>query len=355
MRLSHLTLPALVLLAVSCGHSKNKPTDAAATVGKEVITYADLDKEIGAQLQQMEDQYQQQVYQLKKQTLEKLINEKLFAAKAKEAGLPSGKDYLEKQWHAIVDKMPEPSEADVQYQYDQAKKQGGQLPPIDQVRPNIVQYIKAQKAQPEITKFYAAARKEGNVKVNLVPPMPAKKNVEAKGPSMAQAADGSRKTPTGDEPITIVEFSDFQCPYCVKSEPTVKELLAAYPGKIKLVYRDFPLEFHQFAPKAAQASHCAEDQGKYWEMHEKLFALQGQLPVEALKKTAREIQGIDGDKFDKCLDSGEKAKIVEDNKKAGEEAGVNGTPAFFINGRMISGAQPLDSFKTIIDQELAKK
>jgi protein-disulfide isomerase len=132
-------------------------------------------------------------------------------------------------------------------------------------------------------------------------------------------------------------------------------VLAAYPGKIRLVYRDYPLPMHSKAPKAAEAAHCAGDQGKYWEMHEKLFASNGKIDVPDLKAAAREIPGIDGGKFDQCLDSGEKAKVVDSHKKAGDEAGVSGTPAFFINGRLLSGAQPLDAFKALIDEELKAK
>jgi protein-disulfide isomerase len=130
--------------------------------------------------------------------------------------------------------------------------------------------------------------------------------------------------------------------------------LEKYKGKIRLVFRDYPLEFHKLAPKAAEAAHCAGDQGKYWEMHGRLFAGTPKLEVSDLKAYAREVQ-LDAGRFDKCLDSGEKAKVVQDHFKAGADAGVRGTPAFFINGRMISGAQPLEAFKAIIDAELAAK
>jgi protein-disulfide isomerase len=111
---------------------------------------------------------------------------------------------------------------------------------------------------------------------------------------------------------------------------------------------------HSRAPKAAEAAHCAGDQGKYWEMHSKLFANSTKLDLGDLKGYAREV-GLDGAKFDRCLDSGEKGKLVEMHKKAGEDVGVSGTPAFFINGRQLSGAQPAEAFKAIIDQELKGK
>jgi protein-disulfide isomerase len=130
--------------------------------------------------------------------------------------------------------------------------------------------------------------------------------------------------------------------------------LEKYKGKLRLVYRDYPLPSHSLAPKAAEAAHCAGDQGKYWEMHGKLFAATPKLEVTDLKAYARELS-LDTGRFDKCLDSGEKAATVTGHFKAGEEAGVRGTPAFFINGRLISGAQPLSAFTAIIDAELAAR
>jgi protein-disulfide isomerase len=129
-------------------------------------------------------------------------------------------------------------------------------------------------------------------------------------------------------------------------------VLKLYGDKVRLVYRDFPLPFHPNAQKAAEAAQCAGDQGKYWEMHEKLFANQKALAVGDLKGHAKGL-GLDQAKFDKCLDSGDKAKVVGDHHKAGEKVGVTGTPAFFVNGYQLTGAQPIDAFKQIIDQELA--
>ncbi len=355
MRLSTL-VAAVALFGAACGHPQQKPTDPVAQVGKDVITVADLDKEVGSQLSQMEEQHQQQVYQVKKQAVDKLVQEKLFGQKAKEAGVATADEFLQKKFTEMMAKVPDPSDAELQAEYDKAKAGGQQLPPFDQIKPRIVDYLKQQKIQPQMMAYYEGVKKEANVKILLPPYLPAKKDVEAKGPSMMLASDGQRKAPAGekDAPITIVEFSDFQCPFCVKAEPTVKQLMAAYPGKIRLIYRDFPLEFHKLAPKAAEASHCAEDQGKYWEMHEKLFAANGALEVDNLKKIARDV-GLDGGKFDQCLDSGVKKTVVDENFAAGKKVGVTGTPAFFINGRLLSGALPLEEFKTVIDAELAAK
>jgi protein-disulfide isomerase len=138
------------------------------------------------------------------------------------------------------------------------------------------------------------------------------------------------------------------------AEDAVKKVLTTYGSKVRLVYRDYPLPFHARAPEGVRGGRCARrDQGKYWEMHEKLFANQRALEVGQLKQHAKDL-GLEAGKFDKCLDSGEKAATVDASKKAGEEAGVNGTPAFFINGRPLSGAQPFEKFKEVIDHELAQ-
>ncbi len=314
------------------------PQAPVAKIGTQTITAAQLDETVKKDLKQLEQQYQEQVYELKRRALEQMIQKQVFEAKAKAAGV-SVDELIDRE---VVQKIPDPSDAEVKSLYDGAVAQGQKLPPLEQVKPNIVRFIKNQKGQEVLAKYYEGLRKDAGVEVLLPAYVPPKVEVAATGPARGPA----------DAPVTIVEFSDFQCPYCVRAEPTVKDVVAAYPGKIRLVYRDYPLPGHSLAPKAAEAAHCAGDQGKYWEMHDRLFAAQGKLEVESLKGYDKEV-GLDTARFDKCLDSGEKAAEVAFHKKAGEDAGVNGTPAFFINGRLISGAQPAEAFKQIIDAELA--
>jgi protein-disulfide isomerase len=350
MRTRTLLAGAVVLLAAACQSprpsasagqpQKLDPKAPVARVGGQAITAGDLDDAVKKDLKQLEQQYQERVYEIRRQALDSMIKKRLVEAKAKAAGT-TPEELVQKE---VVGKIPEPSDAEVQALYERAKAGGQQLPPLDQVKPDISRFIKQQKAQGALAEYYDNLKKDAKVEM-LLPPYEA--------PKVEVAADGPAKGPQG-APVTIVEFSDFQCPYCVRAEQTVKDLLAAYPEKIRLVYRDFPLPFHQDAQKAAEASHCAQDQGKYWEMHDKLFASQAKLAVSDLKGYAREL-GLDGAQFDKCLESGEKAKVVDAHRKAGDDAGVSGTPAFFINGRPLSGAQPLEAFKPIVDQELARR
>jgi protein-disulfide isomerase len=244
----------------------------------------------------------------------------------------------------VLDKMPAPSDAEIQQVYDAAKAQGRDLPPMAQVKETIVRFIQQQKAQAAAQAYYEKLKTEAKVEILLAPYRAPRQNVEAKGPSRGPA----------NAPITIVEFSDFECPYCSKAEEVVSEVVRVYGDKIRVVYRDLPLPMHPNAAKAAEAAHCAGEQGKYWEMHAKLFSNQRALEVPALKGYAKDLK-LDQAKFDKCLDSGATAALVEEGKKAGNELGINGTPAFFVNGVMINGAQPFDAFKEIIDAELAQK
>lgn len=155
-------------------------------------------------------------------------------------------------------------------------------------------------------------------------------------------------------PVTLVEFSDFECPFCSRFHPTVNQALKEYGNKIRLVYKHFPLSFHPQAQKAAEASECASEQGKFWEMHDKMFENQQLLGLEQFKKWARELK-LNGAKFDSCLDTGKFAAKVAADQAEGANKGVNGTPATFVNGQLVSGAVPYAMLKQAIDQALAGK
>jgi len=146
-----------------------------------------------------------------------------------------------------------------------------------------------------------------------------------------------------DAKVTVVEYSDFQCPYCSKAVPVVHAMLKEYDGKVKLVYVNYPLQFHQYAYKAAEASECALDQGKFWEYHDLLFENQDKLTADDLKGYAKTL-GLDTAKFDSCLDNGDKIPAVEADIAQAKQAGVSGTPTFMIGNTKVVGAdaQKLD-------------
>jgi protein-disulfide isomerase len=152
-------------------------------------------------------------------------------------------------------------------------------------------------------------------------------------------------------PVNVVLFSDFQCPFCSRIEPVITELEKAYPGKVRVAWKNFPLSFHNNAKPAAEAALAANEQGKFWEMHDILFKNQQNLTGADLEKYAKEI-GLNMDKFKAAMDSHKFAAQIEADTKQGSELGVSGTPAAFVNGQLVSGAQPIDAFKKIVDADL---
>jgi protein-disulfide isomerase len=178
------------------------------------------------------------------------------------------------------------------------------------------------------------------------------------------SADDDAALGNPNAPVTIIEFSDFQCPFCRKFwKETLPQIKKDYllTGKAKFVYRDFPLvQIHPGATPAAEGAECAEEQGKFWEMHDAIFEEQGkqgsgtiQFTADDVKKWAAKI-GLNTSKFNQCLDSGKYKQEVDKDMADGSAAGVTGTPAVFVNGRLIVGAQPFAAFKAVIDEELKK-
>ena len=169
---------------------------------------------------------------------------------------------------------------------------------------------------------------------------------------VAAAGFAARGEP--DAAVTIVEFSDFECPFCVRVQPTLERVLQQYAGRVRLVYRHFPLtSIHPSAYKAAEASLCAGEQQRFWDYHDLLFAEQHEMSVPDLKDKARRL-GLAGAEFDDCLESGRHDAAVRKDLLAGSALGVSGTPAFFVNGRSLSGAVPFEHFAELIDDELAR-
>ncbi len=157
-----------------------------------------------------------------------------------------------------------------------------------------------------------------------------------------------------DARITIVEFSDFECPYCAKASSEIAQLMSDYPKDVKLIYKQFPLETHPHARMAAQAALAAQEQGKFWELHDRMFANYRQLSREHVASWAQEL-GVDLAKFNAGMDSKVIATRIEKDLHDGEYAGVNGTPTFFINGQRYNGPPTVSALKGVLDQELKKK
>ncbi|MGC4080780.1 MAG: DsbA family protein [Vicinamibacterales bacterium] len=173
-------------------------------------------------------------------------------------------------------------------------------------------------------------------------------------PPRFEVSDGGRPARGNTSaPIELIEFSDFQCPFCQRANPTVEQVLKTYGSQIKFVYRHYPLPNHPNARPAAEAAACAEVQGKFWEYHDRLFANPSKLADADLKAHAAAL-GLDTATFNTCFDNRQQKTGIDKDMADGEAVGVTGTPAFFVNGRAIEGAQPFESFKRVIDEELAR-
>lgn len=154
--------------------------------------------------------------------------------------------------------------------------------------------------------------------------------------------------------VMLIEFSDFQCPYCSKAHETIKQLVKDYNGKVAWVYKHFPLDsLHPFARQAAGASECAAEQDKFWDYADELFLNQALFSQDYFSQAASKL-GLNKDKFDQCLASGKYAKLVQENEQEGLSVGVDGTPGTYVNDVLIKGAQPYENFKQVIDSLLAK-
>ncbi|HET9212411.1 MAG TPA: thioredoxin domain-containing protein [Thermoanaerobaculia bacterium] len=327
---------ALVLVAAlgvlpACAQKAAGSNQVLAVVDGKAITEADIREKNAEQFKALDREYQQNVHQLLENSLDQAVQDRLLEAEA--ASRKVTKDQL------LAEIKPAPvTDADVDAFYEQNK---AQIPrPKDQVAAQIKTYLEQQGQQKARTEYFKSLEAKYKVDYKLEP---IRVDVAATGPAKGPA----------NAPVTIVEFSDFQCPFCSRLTPTLAEVEKKYGDKVRVVFRQYPLPFHQNAEKAAEASLCALDQGKFWELHDAMFGNQQELGVDQLKAKAASL-GLNADKFNKCLDSGEKAAAIQADIKAGSAAGVNGTPAMFINGRFINGAVPIDQITTVIDDELRR-
>jgi protein-disulfide isomerase len=210
-----------------------------------------------------------------------------------------------------------------------------------ELRVAIERSLEQQRERERRAEFVGGLRRAAGVRVLMEPPR------------AAVRTDGAPSRGPAAAPVTIVEFSDFQCPYCGRVQPVIGQLMQRYGDRLRVVFRHYPLPIHPLAPKAAEAAVCAADQGRFWEMHDKLFSDQAKLQVQDLKAKAAEV-GLDAEAFGACLDAGRHEAAWRADRAEGDRIGVTGTPAFFVNGRYINGSQPYDVFAAIVDDELAR-
>jgi protein-disulfide isomerase len=332
LNLLHLCL-ALALPLASFGQaSPHANSDGLiATVGGQPIYEQDLLPKLAPKLLELRTQE----YQMKSTALEELIGQRLLEAEAKKRGLSTEK-LLEQE---VESKVADPPDAEVEGYYLAIKNQVNQ--PFQDVKSVLQKGVKSLHIQQARQDYVDSLRAKTEVVVLMRPP-----KVEV-------AYDSARVRGDAKAPVTIVEFSDFQCPFCQKAQVTLKNLLAKYDGRVKLAFLDFPMRtLHPQAQIAAEASRCAGKQGKFWEYHDALFADQSKLDEAGLVQTARGF-GLDEKSFQSCLNAGKFKSQIEQDLQEGNKVGAAGTPAFFIDGIYVNGVRPEAEFEKIIDTELA--
>ena len=326
---------SLLLLGFGASLPAEAADDLLAEVDGVAITAEEVEKPLASQLSKLEEQ----IYNLKLQRLEALINDKLVAKEAAKRKL-TVPALLDVEVTAKVGLVTE-QEIEKFYQDNKAQIKGEQA----QLREQIRAFLQNQKLAAKREEFLRSLRAQAKVVVNLKAPPIQRVEVSVQG---APFKGGEKAA------VTIVEFSDFHCPFCRQVMSTLAKLESQYGEKVKLVFRDFPIEnLHPGATKAHEAARCANEQGKFWPYHDKLFAAPPNSSPEIFKGIAKEV-GLNTNAFETCLGSGKYQAAIKEDIEEGNRVGVGGTPAFFVNGRLITGAQPLEAFTRVIDDELAR-
>lgn len=327
-------LLGLSVCAVSTCQS-SKDSEKIAEIAGTVVTRIDVDKSGGKQLQAL----RQQLYQLERRKLDEHIGAMLITQEAKKRGI-SVSTLLEQEVNSTVQS---PSEEEIRSLYEKNKERIGVE--FDNVHDQIRDYLREQKISERKNEYFKTLRANVKVTTYLKPPGLVRADLLVN----AAPFKGSEKAK-----VTIVKFEDFQCPYCKAVQPSYQEILKRYDGKVRLVHKDLPLdEIHPLARQAAEAARCADEQGKFWAYHDKLYEHAPKLGKEDLKSYAKEI-GVEKSSFDQCLSSRKFRAVVENDFSEGAQLGITGTPTFFINGREFSGALPVETIAQVIDEELAQ-
>ena len=308
-------------------------TRIAARVDGHAITVGEVDRHIKDEL--FEKKYggarRGRLDQARGEAIQEIIDGYLVSEAAAAAGL-TPEAWIEQ----AAAELPPPTDEEVEAFFEANRERIGEEVTFEELAPQIRAYLEQGRQSQAVDALRAAA----DVQVVLEP---RRLQVGAAGPSRGPA----------DAPITLVEFSDFQCPYCMRAEGVIAELFDRHPDAIRLVYRHMPLDFHRHARAAAEASVCAEAQGRFWDYHALLFANQGELGQESLLAYADEL-GLDRAAFEACLEDPATAERVDIDMQEAKALGATGTPTFFINGMMMTGARPLDEFDKVVQEELAR-
>lgn len=334
-----LTSDHLLLTRKSVNHGpvsvKAPEPSVVAVVGDREIKIRELEGPLSTKIYKLNNQ----IFALKKDRLDDLINTKLIEMDALEKGLsPEIVTYKVMGEVQVTDDEVEAYYKD--HLGDFAEWKGS----VDELKSRIRQFLLANRTKEKMDAYTKPLREKYPVTVFLTPPpLPVTSVSEGDSPAVGPA----------DASVTVVEYSDYQCPSCRKAHDITKQIRKDYSGRIRWVFKDFPLDRHKNAKSMAEAARCAGEQGRFWEYQDTLFTADKNADQKELVRFGESL-GLDPVVFNDCMDSDRYVNLVEKDKREGREAGVSSTPTFVINGRMSPGYLNYKAFSNLIDQELDK-
>jgi len=334
--MSLTTVATAILVAAACSGALYADSDAAGAPGANAVileingvklTAADLEKKQAAALFQAQTNY----YEAQRRVIEGMIDDHLLEQQAHKEGLTVSQ-LLERHVDATIAKDPSEDTLRVYYEgVDTAE-------PYEAVRDKIIDSLRQRRSAKAKAAYIQSLRTQASIVLRLPPPRAplSMKDVPVRGVASPR--------------VTLLEFADYECPYCQQIHPVLDRLETEFKGQLALAFKDYPLPMHADAPKAAEAAHCAGAQGKYWEYHDALFQTK-QLSVAALKQHASDLK-LDTAAFNTCLDQGKMAGVVNEQAAEAQAFGLPGTPAILINGRMLNGNLTYEKLHALIVEEL---
>jgi protein-disulfide isomerase len=319
----------ILLVSLASGADTRPSNDPMVVeINGVTLTLSDLERNSPAALFQARTAY----YDAERKTLDEFIDDYLLKDQARKENV-SVEQLLERHVNSTI--PPNPSDEALRVYYEGVETSAS----YEEVRDKIIEVVRQKRIAKAKTAYMQSLRRQATVTIRLAPPRApiSMSDAPARGPATA--------------PVTLLEYADYECPYCQQIQPALDKLAADYKGRLAFAYKDFPLPMHPNAQKAAEASRCAQLQGKYWEYHD-LLVTSKQLEMDALKNHARTLK-LDTATFDKCLDTGAAAEAVKKNAEEAQVLGVQGTPTFFVNGRAVSGSATYEKLRGVINEELS--
>jgi len=307
--------------------------DVVAYIGDETITRAELELRAKPDLVKLEIEK----YEKMREVLDRMALDRIIVQEAEAIGL-TPEELINAE---TLDKVGDPSEEDIQRFYKRNKARMSDRS-LEEMRDMIVQTMRSNKATAYREEYFRKLKKRSGLRVVFDPP---RADLDALPDELVRG--------NANAPITIVEFGDFECPYCKRVHPTMERLLVEYGDRVRFVFRDFPLVIHSRAVPAAQAARCAADQDKFWDYYQHLMAITGELDDADLSQRAKDI-GLDADAFSACYEAKGHDEVIGASIESGQALGVQATPTFFINGRRVIGSKSYEELKAIIDDELSR-